>query len=68
MGREVVFQIERTVYAETLKWQGGSGLLKGGKGGSCAWACERWVVRLERWLEATSRRELEAVVTSLGSL
>lgn len=31
MGCEVVFQIERTIYAETLKWQGGSACSREGR-------------------------------------
>lgn len=44
----------------------GLGLLKGGEGGTgeCGW-CE---MRLDRWPEARSRGDLEAVVTSLGEL
>lgn len=73
MGRAVVFQLERTVYAETLKRQGGSACSREGRGaavpgpvrtGECGW-CE---MRLDRWPEARSRGDLEAVVTSLGEL
>lgn len=52
-------------------------LLRGQKGGLCAWSCDRWgacfsEVKSERWEEARSCKNLEAVVAcgfilSLGS-
>ena len=67
----VVFQAERTVYKEILKWQT-VWLVQGSEGGWCAWSpvkdreCGWHEMKLDRWVEARSCRDLEAVVMCLG--
>lgn len=68
-----LFSKWREQYMQRPSSGGGLGLLKGGEGGCCSWARESgqcgWCeTRLDRWLEARSRRDLEAVAASLGSL